>query len=289
MKICALTMVYRDYWAISQWYTHYARHLGPENLFIIAHGQDDKFAELCPKANVIVAPRDDLTGFDQRRGQMLNAIQSELGEIYEWVIRTDADELICVDPARFGSLAEMFGSTTAPAVFGLGLNLVELECDTISESAEPVLRTHANAVFSGHYSKAFAVCDETPLVRHGVKVSPPDAPKFPFELPCGVYLVHLKFANQTALAEGNRHRMKMASGPGKGLPGHAWRHADKVAKKFLSETATKPIRDWDSAVNDAYGQIGREPSAAFLGGGLIKAHSLTFPFRTILPDWFKTA
>ena len=289
MRICALTMVYRDYWAVSQWYAHYSRHLGAENLFIIAHGQDDWISELCPRAHVITAPRDDLASFDQKRGQMLNAVQAELGKIFDWVIRTDADELICLDPDRFGSLSEMLMSTTAPAVFAMGLNLVELEGDRELADAEPALNARSNAVFSGHYSKAFAVRDRIALMRHGVMVAPADARHFPFELPPGVYLVHLKYANRAALIRANQHREEVASGPERGLPGDAWKHANEEAKQFYVETLTRPVVSWDRGIEKAGRKIGRKPAAAYLKDGVVKARSLQFPFRTILPDWFKTA
>ena len=183
----------------------------------------------------------------------------------------------------------MLASTTAPAVFAMGLNLVELEGDAELSNAQPALTVRSNAVFSGHYSKALAVRDRIALMRHGVKVAIADAPHFPFELPYGVYLVHLKFANRAALAIANRHRMEMASGTGKGLPGSAWKHADEDAKQFYSDTVNRPVFDWAPAVKEAYKMIGREPGAAYLKDGLIRARSLKFPFRTILPDWFKTA
>ena len=40
------------------------------------------------------------------RAQLLNSIQDGLGVIYDWVIRTDTDELICLDPAYHGSFAD---------------------------------------------------------------------------------------------------------------------------------------------------------------------------------------
>ena len=75
MKICAITMVYRDYWALSQWYAHYGKHLGPQNLFVIAHGPDPEIARLCPQASVIAIPRDGFAHFDKSRSRMLNGIQ----------------------------------------------------------------------------------------------------------------------------------------------------------------------------------------------------------------------
>ena len=38
MKICALTMVYRDYWALSRWYAHHGHELGSENLIVVRMG-----------------------------------------------------------------------------------------------------------------------------------------------------------------------------------------------------------------------------------------------------------
>jgi hypothetical protein len=236
MRNCALTMVYRDYWAISQWYTHYSRHLGAENLFTIAHGQGDWISELCPRAHVVVAPRDNLARFDQKRGQMLNAVQDELGQIFEWVIRTDADELICLDPSRFESLSEMFKSTTAPAVFAMGLNLAELEKDGELTKARPALMARSDAV----------------------------------------------------LIKANRHRKEVASGPERGLPGDAWKQAGEEAKQFYVETLTRPIANWDRAVEKVHRKIGRRPAGAYFKDGVIKARSLQFPFRIILPAWFKT-
>ena len=78
---------------------------------------------------------------------MLNAVQDELGKIFDWVIRTDADELICLDPSRFVSLSEMFKSTTAPAVFAMGLNLVELERDRELTNAQPALMALERRIF----------------------------------------------------------------------------------------------------------------------------------------------
>ena len=101
MKICAITMVYKDYWALSQWYVHYGRLVGYDNLFIVAHGRDAQIAKLCPLASIVTVPRDTLDGFDRRRGQMLNSFQDGLALSYDWVIRTDADELICFDPSRY--------------------------------------------------------------------------------------------------------------------------------------------------------------------------------------------
>ena len=61
MNICAITMVYKDYWALSQWYLHYGRLVGFDNLYVVAHGADPEIARLCPRATVITVPRETRT------------------------------------------------------------------------------------------------------------------------------------------------------------------------------------------------------------------------------------
>ena len=80
MKICAITMVYRDYWALDQWYRHYAKYLGAENLYVISHGMDPEIAKICPQASIINIPREQLKNFDSVRLRVINGIQSGLGD-----------------------------------------------------------------------------------------------------------------------------------------------------------------------------------------------------------------
>ena len=88
---------------------------------------------------------------------MLNSFQNMLGQSYDWVIRTDADELICVDPNRYASFHGMFNEQDGPALFALGLNVVELDGEIRLLGGQPAVDRRRNAVFTGHYSKAFAV------------------------------------------------------------------------------------------------------------------------------------
>jgi len=113
-------------------------------------------AEICPKANVITIPRDIFEGFDRRRGQMLNSFADRLGLSYDWVIRTDADELICFDPAIYSCFEEVFDTASSKALFALGLNVAEVIYEKVLKAGEMALGHRSKAVFSGHYSKAWA-------------------------------------------------------------------------------------------------------------------------------------
>lgn len=156
MKICAITMVYRDYWALDQWYRHYAKYLGAENLYVISHGVDPEIARICPEASIINIPREELKNFDRVRLRVINGIQSGLGNLYDWVIQTDADELVCFNPNTYSSFEEMFKTTKAPALFALGLNVAEVQGDTPLKPSDMALGHRSTACVTGNYSKAFA-------------------------------------------------------------------------------------------------------------------------------------
>lgn len=288
MKICAITMVYRDHWALAQWYMHYARHLGVENLFVVAHGADPALAALCPGANVLTVPRDRLDGFDNMRERLLNGIQAGLSAVYDWVIRTDADELICLDPDLHRSFADLLAAQEGDAVFALGMNIVEQLEDPPLAAGAPALPLRPATVFSGHYSKAWAVRNGLPLIRHGVAVRRRLLERFPFTLPRGVYLAHLKYACRAALEEANAHRQEIATGDGKGLPGSAWAKPKLTARKFYHGVRRLPQVPWEEAEQEAYAQITTDPTRD-PGKSVIRARNIRFKTRTTLPERIRSS
>ena len=287
MKICALTMVYRDHWALSQWYMHYGRQLGVENLYIIAHGRDDKIAEICPKAHVITISRDDLNKFDGLRGEILNEFQMSLTKTHDWVIRTDADELICLDPDHYPTFEALFSKRWGPAVFALGLEVAQQSDEYPVGMETPVLKMRSATIFSGHYSKAWAVKGSTKLVRHGVEVGTRRAHRVKFSIPEGVYLVHLKYADLNALSQANIHRFEVANAKGTAMPGAAWLDPEKSDKKFFRKFRSFPVLAWESARKQAYDEVSRDPIRD-TDTGIVRARSLRFQSTTTLPGWFKT-
>lgn len=283
MKICAITMVYRDHWALTQWFLHYSRHLGAANLFVVAHGADDKLPRICPGANILTVPRDRMDGFDAMRETLLNGLQAGLGAIYDWVIRTDADELICLDPARYGSFDDLLRAQQGDAVFALGMNIAELPDDPAIPRGERALPLRRAAAFSGHYSKAWAARNGQPILRHGIAVPPRKVASHPFVLPSGVYLMHLKYAWRPALRAANQHRQEIANGEGKGLPGSAWQKPMLATRKFFARFEALPEAPWDEAQAAAHAKVATDPTRDGKKG-MIRAANPAFDSRTTLPE-----
>ncbi|MFW2587128.1 glycosyltransferase family 2 protein [Sagittula sp. SSi028] len=284
MAVAALTMVYRDTWALSRWYAHHARQFGARNLFVVAHGEDPEIARICPEASIITIPRDDLAHFDRRRAQMLDGFHAGLSKAYDWVVRTDADELICVDPALWRDVPQALAAQDGPVVTALGFDVVELPGDAPMHDA-PVLSQRRNIAFSGHYSKAVAANRAVAFHLHGVRVAPRKLENYPFNMPRGLFLAHLKYANRAVLQAGSAQREAIANGSAPGLPGSGWADATGDAARFLTDFEAKPEVTWQKAERRAYEALSQNPSRN-AKASVVKTHALKMKMRCLLPDRF---
>ncbi|WP_366141202.1 glycosyltransferase family 2 protein [uncultured Tateyamaria sp.] len=286
MNVCAITMVYRDYFALTQWVRHYSNQLGIENLFIVAHGHDPKVNEIAAGANIWTIPRDNLEKFDRRRNWMLNKIQSGLLKFYDWVIRTDADELIFVDPVQHGDIKQLLERQSDHAVFAMGLDLFESASDEPVDQTLPVFEQRSQAVITGNYSKAWAVRDSIPLMRHGVSIAQDGKRTHSYVFPTGVYLVHLKFASNDDLMTVNKTRIALGRAELPGMPGVGWQKANNHAKRFFEKAESLKVTPWDEARAHAYDLILSDMKFSE-HDGVIRSPGIPHIARTTLPDWFK--
>lgn len=120
-----------------------------------------------------------------------------------------------------------------------------------------------------------------------MKVIEGELRKFPYTLPRGVFLVHLKYANLSANAANDIVRMQVAtptSDRDEGLPGDGWRYAVEDTQKFLSRHQGCDQVSWLEAENEAYSVLSKSPRRV-RRINFIKAASTKFHTRTTLPDW----
>ncbi len=281
-------MVYRDYWALAQWYRHYGNMVGCENLFVVAHGADRKIAEICPKASILTIPRDSFRNFDGKRERMLNSFHSGLGEYFDWVIRTDSDELLCIDPDRYGSIADVLSSWRWHGVFGYGIELVESPTDAELSGDEPVFMKRRLGVFSGQLSKAWAGRKTTRLFRHGVRVDPEEVEGYNYYLPKGVFLVHLKYANLAVLPDRNCVRQEVGASGEEATPGFAWKKPMKKTRNFLDYFGKAELVDWRDAELAAREALAGNPLRR-TEKGLVKSAYYRPKHKFQLPEWFEKA
>lgn len=109
----AMTMVGGDHFFLDRWVRYYGSQLGRENLYVLSHGGDPAHKTIAAGCNVIYLPFDETRNcFNQRRWQMLSRLTTGFTNFYNWVLVSDVDEIVCVDPAVSGSLRDYVAALT---------------------------------------------------------------------------------------------------------------------------------------------------------------------------------
>ncbi|MGB0799577.1 MAG: glycosyltransferase family 2 protein, partial [Planktomarina sp.] len=102
----AMTMVHQDHVFLERWVDYYSKQLGRENLYVLRHGDDPEVDRIAAGATIINVPRlDNLDTFDEQRWAMLSSFATGLTIYYNWVLCTDVDEIVAVDPDVCWNLA----------------------------------------------------------------------------------------------------------------------------------------------------------------------------------------
>lgn len=234
----AITMAYKDHFFLQRWYDYYAAQIGAENLFIVSHGGDPAHRKIAPSANIITLPRDDtMHRFDRRRWQMLGHLASGFINYYNWMITSDVDEIVLVDPDVAPDLIAYLRTAfpdiaTAPknvAPFCLDIvHLPDLEPGPL-QAGIPLLAQRRHYKPDKVYSKPCLVRD---VVRYtnGAHLNNLG----PRHLPEGLFQLHLRFCDKFMLegrATEKADATQNAKGPQKGL----WSDTRALYQKVLDE------------------------------------------------------
>lgn len=119
-RVAALTMVRDEADFLPLWLRHYGRQVGSEHLYVLDHASRDGSTRGI-SAHVIPLPDSPLDE-DQRLAQVSDAVRDLLGR-YDWVVHSDADELMLADPRHFPALADYAAAEPAIAARAIGLDL----------------------------------------------------------------------------------------------------------------------------------------------------------------------
>ena len=122
MKMAAVTMVYNEPDFLPIWLRYYVAQVGPTHCYVIDHGSDDGSTRDLPGVNVIRIPRSPI--HEEKRCRFVSNFASSLLEWYDWVIHTDADEIVVADPALHHSLADFAATCEHEVITTIGCNVV---------------------------------------------------------------------------------------------------------------------------------------------------------------------
>ncbi len=137
MKIAAVTMAYNEPDLLPIWLRYYGSQVGADRCYVIDHGSDDG-CMAGVAANVVRIPRRP---FDEAvRSNFVSDFCSSLLHWYDWVIYSDCDEMLVVDPARYRSLAEYCAGDRPDVVTTYPFNMVHrLHHEAAIDLSQPIL------------------------------------------------------------------------------------------------------------------------------------------------------
>ncbi|MGB0661009.1 MAG: glycosyltransferase family 2 protein [Mangrovicoccus sp.] len=187
----AVTMVRDDPEFLDIWLRYYGGLFGRQALYVINHGQQDWIKEMAQGCNIIGIPGFAHKGFDAKRWRLLNHLVQGLRQYHKHVIVGDVDELVLRDPA-LGSLGDFLEETRKGTVItAFGLELVHRSYEEPAAFTAPILGGRRFVRVSPLYTKPCIVSAATQISRGGHYATAET-----LDMPEGLYLFHLKFADR---------------------------------------------------------------------------------------------
>ncbi|MBT9291176.1 glycosyltransferase family 2 protein [Prosthecodimorpha staleyi] len=153
MRIAAITNAFNEPEFLPFWVEHHGRQVGFRNLYVVTHGVDPRPRWLDRRVQVINVPLDE---FDEtRRARFMTQLQHFLLSCYDWVVMSDADELIVADPSRYSGLRDYLRKNPGVPTFNtVGLNVVQNRAaEAPLQPGRPLFRQRAYVQFWAHYCK----------------------------------------------------------------------------------------------------------------------------------------
>lgn len=161
---CALTHIRQETYFLEKWIEHYGRIVGRENLHVVLDGDDWTPAVDLEGINVSVmtdAPRERIRN-DRFIAKTMSQRANFLRKSYSYVIRTDVDEFVCIDPRSENGATQDWEAALREVdelsyIFALGMDVIQRGPDLAPIKDGPVLAQRPYGVISPLYSKPFVI------------------------------------------------------------------------------------------------------------------------------------
>ena len=152
MRVAVVTYVYNENINLAIWRKYYGKNFGDENLYVIDRESNDGSTDDLGKVNVIRTPRVPFD--DVQKSVVINSMHALLLQSFDCVIVTDCDEIIVVDPEKYGSLKNYIETNKPAVAHCIGLNLRHIITDEPPlELDRPILSQRRIASFDNPTTK----------------------------------------------------------------------------------------------------------------------------------------
>ena len=244
-SVAAITVVKDETVMLPLWLQHYGERLGVDHLVVLDNDSQDGSTD---GLSAEVRRLGELPGgedFERARIRAANETAGELLERFDWVVFTDADEFLVVDPDRHDSFAQLLATATGPAVAPLALNIVQdLDREAALDPSRPILEQRSYAQFAPVMCKPSSkrVPASWGHASHGLHAR--------YDVRPDLLMLHLKFADLERLQVSTVHRRALNERDGRG--GGSWQ-VDDVPERFearMRKAQFSTVKEFDPAAKD---------------------------------------
>jgi len=233
-EVAVITMARDEGDLLALWVSHYARHVGVENLVVLDDNSADGSTEGLGCTVHRVPPLRGGPQFEPVRMRLMNGIASGLLAVYDYVVFVDVDEFLVTDPSAYPTLPDLLEDRGRPETLGVvGLNVVHVpsaEPDPLDLS-RPLLEQRSFAKFTP------LMCKPSVKRVNAAWTSSSHGLMAPYAVDPELYMLHLKFADRSRLAEVAALRNAVSRADGR-AQGASWgKRADRLLEIFDSVVA----------------------------------------------------
>ena len=226
----AMTMVRDESDMLPRWVDYYGRQLGMQNLIVLDDNSKDGSTDGLPCTLYKLPPEPWKKRWAGTRARLVNGMARGLLACNDVVIFTDVDEFLVPDPDMYDGLLDYLAHRSdRPVIAPLAFEVMHnARVEPKFDPDRPLLEQRRFVKFSP------AMCK--PLIK---RVSAAWEPAFhaihaPFEVDPELFMLHLKYYDETALETVAEHRYRIRTSEGRGSPASFWSKKPDELKNLLA-------------------------------------------------------
>lgn len=229
-RALAMTMVRDEADMLPRWIDYYGRELGLQNLVVLDDNSVDGSTDDLPCTLYRLPPEPWKRRWAKTRARLVNGMADGLLACYDVVIFTDTDEFLVPDPDKYSGLLDYLADRSdRPVIAPLALEVMHnARVEPALDPTRPVLQQRRFVKFSPGMCK--------PLLKRTSDAWQPafHAIHAPFEIDRDLWMLHLKYSDETVLQKVAEHRSRIHEVEGRGSPGSFWSKSSEELRSLLS-------------------------------------------------------
>ncbi len=139
-RCCVFTFARNENVFLPIWLRYYSRFFEGQDIYVLDHGSDDGTVEACRQEhefNVVPIPFENYNQIF--RNEVSIKKQAELLKAYEYVLYTDADEMIMPNPAKYRDLSHYIAKAKKDCIRCRGYDILNTKGEPPIDLGRPLL------------------------------------------------------------------------------------------------------------------------------------------------------